>query len=847
MLLVEGTRSEKEIIMGPINMIFTLILAGIVSGVLYTFIVSNQRLPYDKKINIELMVNGGIINAIFGVPYIFAKAFIYNIFGDDFGNRFHMTLLVVYALLLVLFYARILYNKVIKPKHYINKYDITIYALSMAIGIGISNLVIIGLFNDVVTSIVMIISAIVIPLTYMMTMAYFSIKLLEGKKWAKGLPIILPFFIVMFEEGFIIFNSILGFMGYLGFVFLMNIFFTVMFTNSVRKNTTFDGIDTEQQMERFSNEKTLQERLSYRFDKFMSYGNLAVTGLLILFAIIVIVLVTIILYIETPEITNGSFMDMLWLSFMRVLDPGNVATDVEYDNIKFLSITIFATFIGLGIVASYIGIVSGEIGSRIEKLKEGNSKILEKDHILLVGFCEDTLKILDNLIRFHIGNEKLNIVIVSRVSRSAMEEKIQAYGLYNNHNRIICRSGELYSINTMHNVGITTASKVVIIGDSQEESLRIAMSVNSILKEKIYSHIDVVLMSDTGYDLNLAKETFGKRMSIYSREELDFNPLIKSFKLKEYMRLYGSLIGGDANLLIYLQSIKKTVGKKFGQIASGFSYSTVMGIERNGEILLNPDKSIEIEKRDRLIFLTDSNFQPDFAGVDKKFNSGYNSVDYHEVISESVEHVLIIGNRHLAQLEEYLEKEKGLQRTIALVEENEAFYELLDQVMIKKSPDIVVFLGDPNKSVDVNDDIALQIFAYLDSKYNRKVHNYTIAGVINSAQDVKFAYDLDYVDLVIESDKCRNVALTLLDKDNMTGKVEEELFEIGNRIGAILAHRVVGLGECLVSEVYKECLIQNMILIGYITREGGIIDVTLNPNKNDKAVFDDDDILLVVK
>lgn len=832
--------------MGTINMMVMLIIAIIIAVFLYQFIVSKQRLLYDNKINIELMVKGGLVNLVIVILYVYGQANIYRFLGEAFNKQWHMATILPYAVLLVLFYVRVMFNKVIKPKHYINKYDIVIYALSMAIGIGISNLLLLGLFDDVISSILMIISAIVLPLSYMMTMAYFLIKYVEGKRWAGLLSVILPFIIIYLEEGFNVYDSILGLIGYVGFVLLMNILFTVLFTNIVRKNTTFDMVDAEKQMDRFTNQQTMQERLSYRFDKFMSYGNLAITGILILFAFIVVIVVSIILMIETPEITSGSFSDMLWLSFMRVLDPGNVATDTEYNNIKFLTITTIATFIGLGVIATYIGIISGEMGSRIEKLREGNSKILEKEHILFIGFCEDTLKILDNLIRFHIGSDKLSIIIVSRMPRKSIEEQIQAYGLHNTHNRIICRSGDLYSINTLYNVGITSASKVVIIGDHQEESLRIAMSVNSILKGMIYKHIDVTLMSDTGYDLNLARQTFGKRMHIYSREELDFNPLIRSFTLKEYMKLYGSLMGADANLLIYLDVIKKTIGKQFGQIATAFSYSTVVGIERKGEILLNPHKAIVIEKSDRLIFLTDSNVQPDFGGVNRLFKMDYSKVGSYEFISESIGHVLIIGDHHLEHLEAHLDEEK-INKTIALIEENEDFYHSLDEIMSKDSPDIVVFLGDCSKTVDENDDIALQIFAYLDSNYNRKVHNYTIAAVINSAQDVKFAYDLDYVDLVIESDKCRNVALTLVDKDNMTGKVEEQLFEVGNRIGALLAHHVVGLGEHVVSEVNKECIKQDMILVGYITREGGLIDVSINPNKNDKVSFDDDDILLIIK
>lgn len=831
--------------MDTINMLFMLVFAIIIAVVLYKYIISRQRLPYDKKINMELMFKAAIINFSLSMLLVLVRSIYYEINGNQLSEALYLMILGPFVILLVLLMNGILHNKVIRTKHYINKYDIVIYALTMAIGIGISNLVLLGLFRDGISSILVVTSAVLIPLTYMMTMAYFLVKHIEGKKFMWLLAIIFPCAIVFQEDAFTVYGSILGIIGYFGFEILMYLLFTVLFTKAVRSNAKFDFIDVDKQLYRFSNEKTLQERLSYRFDKFMAYGNAAITGLLILIGVIVVLIVSLILFIETPEITEGSFLKMIWLSFMRVLDPGNVATDTEFNNIKFVIITTIATFIGLGIIATYIGMVSGEFGARIEKLREGNSKILEKDHILFIGFCEDTLKILDNLVKLYIGKDKLNIVILSRKPRKELEEVILSYGLHNMRNKLTCRSGDLYSMKVLHNVGISHASKVIIIGDKKDESFRIAMSVHNILKEDNYKNVDVSLMSDTGYDLTLSKETFGDTMTIYSRSQLEFDPLFRALTLKEYMKLYGSLMGADGNLLIYLDAVKKTVGKTFGHIAAGFSYSTVIGIEKNDDVLLNPPKELVVQKEDRLIFLTDANTQPDFIGVNKKFKMTSDAP--LNFVSEQVKEVLIIGNCHANSFMNVLTKHQGVHETTLIFEENEGFYSELNAIMTKKQPEMVVYLGHVDKSNDENDDICLQILAFLDAKYNRKKENYTIGAVINSGQDVKFAYDLDYVDLVIESDKCRNVALSLLDKNNRVAQVEEKLFEVGNRVGAVLAYQVVGMEQRTVQEVYNMCLENNMILVGYITREGGLIDVSINPNKNDKVCFDDDDLLLIIK
>lgn len=831
---------NKGGLMSTLQMLLMIILSGLVSVFLYKYIVSRQRLLYDNKINIELIVKGALVTLILSIVYVFLNSFLGEWHIEGYLIHWRILLSGVYAIVLVLGMYQIISRRVIRLEHYLNRYDIVIYCLSVGIGIGISNLILIGLFEDGFYSLLMIVSSIVIPLTYMMVMAHFLIKKVERKSSIKMLYIILPIIILFLREYFVIYNTLLGIIGNFGYELSMYLLFTLLFTNSVRKNVQFDFLDEEEQLERFSNEKTLQEKLSYRFDRFMSYGNVAITGLLILIAFIVIVVVSLILMIETPEVTDGSVSKMLWLSFMRVLDPGNVATDPDFNNTKYVFITTVATIIGLGLISTFIGMISGAFSSRIKKLREGNSKILEKDHIILIGYCEDTLKILENLTKFQ-KKRHLNIVVVSKLSRKMVEDEILEYGLMNSVNSIVCRSGELSSKNTLLNIGITQASSVVIIGDKKEESVRIAMLVNNILKPERYDDIDIILMSDAG---SVVKETFGKRMDIYYRQDLEFDSIFRALDLKEYLKLYGSLIGAEEDLVISLEHIRKTIGKEFGKIAGGFSYSTVIGIERSKEVFLNPDRKMIIQKNDRLIFLTDSKTKPDFNGLDKKMK--YSESDKAlPFVKESVNHVMVIGNKHQKFIDDL--NSVNVSKTIVNLEDTEKFYDNLSKEFEHKHPNIVVFIGDSTLSDDKNDDFCLETLAYLDSLYNRKTHNYVVSAVINSAQDVKFAYELDYVDMVIENDKCRNVAISLLDKGNMTLKVEEQLLEVGNRVGAILAADVVGTTEKSVLDISRICLEENIILIGYITREGGLMKANINPNKNERVCFDEDDLLLVVK
>jgi hypothetical protein len=835
--------------MGTINILMTLLIATGISVVAYKYIVSRQRLAYDNKINIELILTGIMINLLLRFSVLGLQLAMTEMNLNGLFELISVLINSAYTLILMgIIYATI-YRRVMKTEHYINRYDITIYCLCMGIGLGFSNILLVSIFGESLISTLYLISSIFIPLGYMMVMATFFVRVAEGKKGSLMWAVLLPMLIMFLDVQFYTYETFLGIFGKFFFELLVYSGALTMFFSAVRNNVQIDGIDDEAQLDRFENEKTLREKLSYRFDHFMSYGKLAITSIILLTGLLVVLVVTIIIMVETPEVTGGSISKTLWLSFMRVLDPGNVATDPSLNNSKFVVITTLATFVGLALVATYIGMVSGDFSARVEKLREGNSKVLEKKHLLFIGFCEDTLAILDNLIKFQDSKQRLDIVIVSKQSRRHVEEQIADYGLNSHRNHIICRTGDLESRNTLVNMGITKAAAVVIVGDEKEETTRIAMSVKNILKGERHKDIDIKLMTDANADLRLIRSVFGNHMKIFSKEDLDFGPVAKAGMLKEYLKLYGVLIGVDGNLVISLMRVKKCIGMAFGQVVNGFKYSSLIGLEKNGEIFLNPDKATIIEKEHQLIMLASSSISPDFIRKDRKLvlNDSADPLAY-QFVKESIQNVMVIGDRQYEAFSSLMAREnKTVRQEHIHMKDLDLLYDEIDRVMRETPPDILAVLGTKYLSEDENDDVVMKILAYMDAKYNRKSENYVVAALIDSVPDIKFAYELDYIDMAIENDKCRRVALELLDKDNKIMCVEEQLFEAGNRIGAVLAEGLVGTDDIKVSDVYRKCTERGLIMVGYIIREGGLINVELNPNKNDKVCFDDDDLLLVIK
>ncbi len=834
--------------MTTLNIITVSFLTIIISVMLYRYIISRQRLDYDNKINIKLIFIGFAINIlmIFLIDYFY---YLVIYFGHDTGF-YQLYIQVIKSIITIgLIYLALKYW-VIKPEHYINRYDIVIYALCIGIGFGLSNALIVTILIGSFRTIIMSFSLFMIPLGYAMVMAYFMVKAIEKKdKYAKWMGLIIPTMILL---GYSLLNQNeiwFGFIGNIIYESIIYIIFTTLLLRSVRKNRHFKHIDVTKKLTYFSNRKTIQEIISYRFDIIMSYGNIAVTMVLIVVGLIGVVIVAVIILVEAPEITNGSLSETLWLSFMRVLDPGNVATDPEYKNMTFLIVTTIATFFGLALISTYIGLVSGNFSQRIEKLREGNTKVLEKNHLIILGFSEMTLSIIKNIQKNKGKKDKITIVVLSNKNRKEMEDKILEAGILTIYSNVICRTGELTSSVSLLNVGITHASKIIIVGDEEGSNFKVGMMVKSLLDSDDYNKIDIMMVTKDENEINLTKSLFSERMKIYSNQESNYDAVLKACSLKTYLKIYAILYGSKGDYTFSLIQIKECYGKTFGEIIAAFTYSSVIGLIENNEILLNPNKDIIIDDHHKLIFIQSTNVAPDYNGKILKSNKNtFEKIDKNDHVIDIISNILIIGQSNQdAFIKSVENKYPSIRQTIINQLDSDHIFDEIDKYFSTSQLDMIVFLGDRNMSDSINDAICINILAYLDSKYSRSENNYVIAARLTQPKDIKFAYEINGLDMVIENDLSKNIALDILDNNYMLSKVKQKVIQSEEKIKVISASKIINNNNNnKVSNIYHQCALNNLVLIGYIKENITGEEVVINPNKNDHIQFNKNDLLIVI-
>src|SRR6478735_1801009 len=216
-------------------------------------------------------------------------------------------------------------------------------------------------------------------------------------------------------------------------------------------------------------EPSRRERLKYRFDTWMSKGTIALIALLgaATFAFVLVMGVIVwALPLHSDDKADASFLDIFWGNLMRTLDPGTMGGDQGWG---FRILMLVVTVGGLIIVASLIGIVSGGFDDKMAQLRKGRSRVLEKDHTLILGWSGKLFPIISELCIANESRGRSVIVVLADRDKVEMEEEIREYVPDPGRTTIICRRGDPMSTRDLLIASPGSARSVIILPPDEGE------------------------------------------------------------------------------------------------------------------------------------------------------------------------------------------------------------------------------------------------------------------------------------------------------------------------------------------------------------------------------------------
>lgn len=631
------------------------------------------------------------------------------------------------------------------------------------------------------------------------------------------------------------------------------------------------------------NKVSIKQRLKYAFDNTLSAGTIAIIGWLAIISILIVIIAGLIYVAFGIDNYGGNGMNIyeaLWQSLMRSIDPGTIASDEGWG---FRILGLLITIGGIFILSTLIGVLTSGLEGKLDSLRKGRSKVIEKNHTLILGWSAKIIPILSELIIANENQKRPRIVILADVDKIEMEDELKTKIPKRKNSKIICRTGSPLDITDLEIVSFNEARSIIILSPEDDNPdtnvIKSVLAVtNNPNRKKEKFHIVAEIVNESNIE---AAYLVGKDEAIYVQSnELTARLTAQSCRQSGLSVIYTELIDFDGDE-IYFKNEPSLSGKKFQDALFAYNNSSVIGFMNiKGEVKLNPppdtilesdDKIIAISEDDDTIILSERNdFEISKEVIRDKKNStiiketnlilGWNNKAYKIIreldnyVAKESELVIMADKK---EFKNSIEKElKRLKKN--LKNQNISFFngkttkrtslEKLDVTSFQN----IILLSYPDPDIQKSDAKTLICLLHLRNISEQKGKVLSIVSEMNDIKNRDLA-EVTRADDFIISDNLISLMMSQLSENKDLKKVFDDLFDAdGSEIylkpisDYIETENTVNFYTLL-----ESARIKNQIAIGYrlqkdahnISKSYGII---LNPKKDEKVKFSREDKIIVL-
>jgi hypothetical protein len=311
-------------------------------------------------------------------------------------------------------------------------------------------------------------------------------------------------------------------------------------------------------------------------------------------------------------------LESLWWAWGRVADPGSGAQDVGRG---VRAAEVFTTLSGVVLFALLIGFVSSSVQDKLGEIRKGRSIVVEKGHVLILGFGEKTLKIIEQIAEGNIAHRDACVVILSSQEKEVVIDTIlERFGAPKvKTTRIVVRNGTPWSSADLLNVGICCARSVILVSEDGEAAevdpdVRVVKSLLAIMRglpSPLEGHV-VVELRDVAHR-DVVEAVGGDKVEVIVAETFLARLMVQTARQSGLAQVYGDLLSFKGEELYLVPVPKFLVGKTFGDawkelgttVVSGVRPKTRAATDKYSVVLAPPDSRVLEAGDDLLVFLSD--------------------------------------------------------------------------------------------------------------------------------------------------------------------------------------------------------------------------------------------------
>ncbi|HEY3513085.1 MULTISPECIES: CASTOR/POLLUX-related putative ion channel [Kribbella] len=399
-----------------------------------------------------------------------------------------------------------------------------------------------------------------------------------------------------------------------------------------------------------------RDKLRYWFDGTMSRGTPALIGWLGLASVALVLVVSGLALLLAPGDVggHGNWHGVLWMSLLRTLDPGTMGGD--QGGLVFLGLMLAVTVGGIFIVSSFIGVLTTGLESRIAVLRKGRSRIVERDHTVVLGWSEQIFTVVAELVNANRSNRRSCVAILANKDKAEMEDAIRARVHDLGKTRVVCRSGDPLHPADLGLVSLASARSVMVLPPARPDAdihvVKTLLSIGSHQTANPGPHV-VAAVTDSA-NLPAARLAGGSRTQLVDADELAVRLIVNAHRQSGLSSVCADLLAFAGNEF-YLRPEPTLAGKTFGAATHAYELGVPVGLRHtDGSITLNPSADQPIVATDEVIVLAEDDTLIELTGTSPRIVES--AISPHRRSNPEPETTLLLGwNKRAPQVIELLD------------------------------------------------------------------------------------------------------------------------------------------------------------------------------------------------
>jgi len=609
-----------------------------------------------------------------------------------------------------------------------------------------------------------------------------------------------------------------------------------------------------------------RQKIKYQIDQFFTKGTLSLVLMLFFITFLSIVVVGILAFWVSGS--TGSVFSVIWASFMKSLDAGNL--NGEEGTFSYILLMTIQTIIGIFVTSILISILSNGFQTRLENLRKGTSQIMEKNHTLILGWNDNVPVIVSELVTANLSAKHPVIAILSEEDMCETLTLLKTMVKNFHNSKIIIRTGSIFDKANLNMCAIQDAKSVILsdIDDVKIIKALVAIKQTGFFQETNLGFATAIFQNQQ--NLKVAMDLCGSKLeAIHLAKDMD-RIMAQTCLQPGLSFVYKDLFDFAGDEFYFYQN-EKLVGKTIGEAYHLFKSAILVGLLHKGTIQINPANGTIISQDDRLIVIgaDDEAIFVD-GNPTNRFDSQIISDGHRE--SKGQRNILSIGyniNTLSVITEMFPFVKKGTDITfltpVPLKEEsiqemqNDGLIQFhflvgttferqsLDRVDYSRLDTIIVFANDLGDGERSDSETLLTV---LNLKQIEKEQGLNLSIIIeiekNHNESILQYASID--DFIISNVLSTKLLCQISENRHLHGIFEELLDVSGSEIYLKQAEHYVTLHQPVdFYTVGKSAFLKNETAIGYKRKTVALNDgIVLNPDKDKLVTFGEGDRIIVL-